>query len=39
MGNSSLKNNNINYIDKINEIKIDGLDLSKIDNLQLKTIK
>ena len=39
MGNSSSRNNNTNYIDKINEIKIDDLDLSKIDKLQLQAIK
>ena len=37
MGSSTSKENNTNYIDKINEINID--DLSKIDNLQLKAIK
>ena len=39
MGSSTSKENNTNYIDKINEINIDDLDLSKIDNLQLKAIK
>ena len=39
MGSSTSKENSTNYIDKINEINIDDLDLSKIDNLQLKAIK
>ena len=39
MGSSTSKENNTNYIDKINEINIDDLDLTKIDNLQLKAIK
>ena len=39
MGSSTSKENNTNYIDKINEINIDDLDLSKIDNLQLNAIK
>ena len=39
MGSSTSKENNTNYIDKINEINIDDLDLSKIDHLQLKAIK
>ena len=39
MGNSSSRNNNANYIDKINDINIDDLDLSKIDKLQLQAIK
>ena len=39
MGNSSSRNNNTNYIDKINDINIDDLDLSKIDKLQLQAIK
>ena len=40
MGSSTSKENNTNYIEKkINEINIDDLDLSKIDNLQLKAIK
>ena len=39
MGSSTSKENNTNCIDKINEINIDDLDLSKIDNLQLKAIK
>ena len=39
MGSSTSKENNTHYIDKINEINIDDLDLSKIDNLQLKAIK
>ena len=38
MGNSSSRNNNTNYIDKINDINIDDLDLSKIDKLQLQAI-
>ena len=39
MGGPTSKENNTNYIDKINEINIDELDLSKIDNLQQKAIK
>ena len=38
MGSSTSKENNTSYIDKINEINIDDLDLSKIDNLQLKEL-
>ena len=38
MGNSSSINNITNYIDKINDINIDDLDLSKIDKLQLQAI-
>ena len=39
MGSSTSKENNTSYIDKMNEVNIDELDLSKIDNLQLKAIK
>ena len=39
MGSSTSKENKTNYIDKINEIKIEELDLSKIDKLQLQAIK
>ena len=39
MGSSTSKENNTNYIDRINEINIDDLDLCKIDNLQSKAIK
>ena len=39
MSGPTSKENNTNYIDKINEINIDELDLSKIDNLQQKAIK
>ena len=38
MGNSSSINNITNHIDKINDINIDDLDLSKIDKLQLQAI-
>ena len=39
MGGATSKENKTNYIDKINDINIDELDLSKIDNLQQKAIK
>ena len=39
MGNSSSKNNNTNFIDKINDINIEELDLSRIDRLQLNAIR
>ena len=38
MGNSSSRNNT-NYIDKIHDINIEELDLSKIDKLQLQAVK
>ena len=39
MGNSATKTSENNYMEQIKSINIDGLDLSKIDALQVKVLK